>query len=188
MKNNFKSLLLILLIISSTNLSAQVYPPNQQLVFHQVADVAKQAYLSPITDPVFGSTVIRVTDQAAFNTYHQGLDTYHHYAKTQPWNSDGTMIKLQGWPSAILDGETYQFIKTVFPPGGHHTWSNTKPNIIYGTNNPNYDGNCIAQLDVNTNTTSLIRCFNEYSFVSLAMWQFNVEGLMERWKLLVMIL
>jgi len=109
---------------------------------------------------------VRVTDQATFNTHASNLGTYHHYAKNGAWNSDGTLIKCAGWPSAILDGETFEFIKTVWPPGGHHTWSHTQPNIIYGTNHPNYDGNCIAQLDVTTNTTTLVSCFNEYSFVS----------------------
>jgi len=154
----------------------QVYPPETQLVFNQMPNVSKPGYLAPITDPVFGTTVVRISDQAVFNTHHNGLITNHHYSKTQAWNSDGTMIKLRGWPSAILDGNTYQFIKTVTPPGGHHTWSNTKPNIIYGSNNPNYDGNCIAQLDVNTNTRSLIACFNQYSKVSMGDYEGNMSN------------
>lgn len=104
------------------------------------------------------------------------MSTYHQYAKNGAWNSDGTLIKCTGWPSAILDGETFEFIKTVNPPGGHHTWSHTQPNIIYGTNNPNYDGNCIAQLDVNTNTVTPVRCFNEYTFVSHGEWEGNMSN------------
>ncbi len=155
---------------------SQVYPPEEQLVYHQLSNTPKPAYLSPITDPVFGTTVTRITDQSTFNTYHNGLGVFHHYAKTQPWNSDGTLIKLEGWPSAILNGQTFEFIKTVNPSGGHHTWSNTQPNIIYGTNHPNYDGNCIARLDVDTNTRTLIQCFDQYEYVSHGEWEGNMSN------------
>jgi len=154
----------------------QVYPPQTQLVFDQMPNVSKPGYLAPITDPVFGSTVTRISDQAVFNTHQNGLGLVHQYAKNQTWNSDGSLIKLSGWPSAILDGQTYQFIKTVWPPGGHHTWSNLQPNLIFGTNHPNYDGNCIAQLDVNTNTTTLVHCFNEYEYVSYGLGEGNMSN------------
>lgn len=176
MKISSRFQLLVLLIISTTLSTAQVYPPDQQLVYNSMPNIAKPAYLAPITDPIFGTTVVRISDQTVFNTHYNGLSTYHHYSKSQSWNSDGTMIKLHGWPSAILDGNTYQFIKTVTPPGGHHTWSNTQPNIIYGSNNPNYDGNCIAQLDVSTNTRSLVACFNQYSTVSMGDWEGNISN------------
>lgn len=176
MKISSNFLLIIILIIISNAVIAQVYPPQQQLVFDQMPNIPKPGYLNPITDPTFGSTVVRIGDQSVFNTHHNGLDTYHHYAKNQAWNSDGTLIKLQGWPSAILDGQTHQFIKTVWPPGGHHTWANTQPNLIYGTNHPNYDGNCISQLDVTTNTQSLIHCFGEYEFVSHGEYEGNMSN------------
>lgn len=168
---------LFILLVCTVNISfSQTYPPQQQLVFDQMPIVPKPGYLVPMTDPTFGSTVIRVSDQAVFNTHSNGMTTVHQYAKSSPWNSDGTMIKLAGWSNAILDAQTYQVKYVTWLPGGHTTWSNTQPNIIYGTNHPNYDGNCIAQNDVTTNTTSLIFCFNEYDYVSYGEGEGNMSN------------
>ncbi len=177
MSNRSTLVYLIILLVFFANFAfSQAYPPQTQLVFDQMPNVAKPGYLSPITDPTFGSTVIRISDQAVFNTHSNGMSTYHQYAKGQPWNSDGTMIKLAGWSNAILDAQTYQVKHVTWLPGGHNTWANTKPNIIYGSNHPNYDGNCIAQNDVTTNTTSLVYCFNEYKYVSYGMGEGNMSN------------
>lgn len=172
-----KLILLVFLLVMSPLLFAQVYPPQTQLVFDQMPTIPKPSYLNPITDPTFGTTVIRVTDQAVFNTHHNGMGISHHYSKDQPWNSDGTLIKMDGWPSAILDAQTYQVVKTVNPLGGPHTWSNTQPNIIYGTNNPTGNKkNCISQLDVTTNTKTDIQCFSQYDYISYGYWEGNMSN------------
>ncbi len=84
------------------------------LVF-SVPQVSKLGYLAPITDPTFGTKIIRVANDMGLSTSPVvgtwGSDARHHYSKDQPWNSDGTLIALQnnGGPSQLyLDGETYQ--------------------------------------------------------------------------------
>ncbi len=176
MKTRIPVLLFILSLSCISTSFAQVYPPDVQLVFDQMPNIPKPAYLSPITDPTFGSIVTRISDQAVFNAHTSGMSPYHAYAKVQTWNSDGTKILLAGWPGALLDGETYEVIGDVWPPGGHYTWANTNPNIVIGSNNPNYDGNCIAQTDVNTNVTSLVHCFSEYEFVSHGAGEGNISN------------
>jgi len=88
------------------------------LVF-SVPGTPKPAYLVPVTEPTFGTTVTRIandpTRTASWSgppagTGTWGADARHHYSKDQPWNSDGTLMTLQnsGTPSDLyLDGETY---------------------------------------------------------------------------------
>jgi len=165
--------LLILILFIKIDTAAQVYPPDEQLTFQAKPSAGnKPAYLTPITDPTYKSKVVRITDQAVFDSKTPGMGTYHHYSKDQAWNSDGSLILLEGWPSAIIDGKTYEYKKFVNPPGGPHTWSNTQPDIIYGTNN----SNSIVKLNVSTNTTSIVRTFTEYTFVSYGEWEGNMSN------------
>lgn len=156
----------------SLNTEAQVYPPDQQLTFQSMPAVIKPAYLAPITDPTYKSKVVRITDQAVFESKTSGLGIWHHYSKDQAWNSDGSLILLEGWPSAILDGKTFEYIKFVNPQGGPHTWSNTQPDIVYGTNN----NNSIVKLNVTTNTLTTVKTFPEYTEVSYGAWEGNMSN------------
>ncbi len=170
------ALILILFNFFLNPLFGQVYPPQQQLVFDAMPLTPKPGYLSPITDPTFGTTVIRVTDRAVFDTHNTNSKTVHKYSKNQPWNSDGTLIHMDGWPGAILDPQTFQVIDMIRPPGGPSTWSNTQPNIMYGTNTSQFGDNCINQLDVTTKTYSTVQCFSQYQSVSYGAWEGNLSN------------
>ncbi len=171
-----KYLEVALLVFLTTTMYSQVYPPQQQLVFETMPSIPKPGYLSPITDPTFGTTVIRVTDRAVFDTHDPNSRTWHKYSKNQPWNSDGTLIHMGGWPGAVLDPQTYQVLDMVRPPGGPNTWSNTQSNIMYGTNKGGFGDNCIVQLDVNTNTYSAVSCFSQYTKVSYGEYEGNMSN------------
>ncbi|HEX8546400.1 MAG TPA: hypothetical protein VF691_05520, partial [Cytophagaceae bacterium] len=163
----------IWLLALGTNLSySQTYPPQKQLAVDAMPSVSKPAYLKPMVDPVFNTTIVRISDRSVFNSKHAGLDYFHHYAKNQPWNSDGTFIKLHGWPSAILDGNTFEYIKYITPPGGHTTWANTQPNIIYGAGNDNK----LRMLDISTNTATEIATFSDFTHVSYGSWESNMSN------------
>ena len=163
--------LILLLLLISFRLSGQFYPPETQLTYKQMPDnMPMRGYLVPFTDPVFGSKVIRVSDSLAFAPYSD--ETYHHYAKDQPWNSDGSLIMLSGWPSAILDGHTYELLHWVMPPGEHHTWSNTQPNLIYGIQPPK----SWVSVDATTGNPTILHVFTEYEIVSYGSWEGNMSN------------
>lgn len=147
------------------------YPPDATPTFEAMpAQVPMPAYLVPYTDPVFGTKVTRVADQLAMGSDKEVIA--HHYAKDQPWNSDGTLIQLSGWPSAILDGRTYAFLRWVMPPGDHHVWSNTKPNRIYGIQQPN----TWEWVDAGDGAVHPLRTFAEYTHVSLGEYEGNLSN------------
>jgi len=164
------SALLLLVSLFAAIISA-AYPPESQLTFYSMpADVPMPDYLVPYEDPVFGSTVTRVADKEAMESSKDVIA--HHYAKDQPWNADGSLIMLSGWPSAILDGETYEFLRWVMPPGEHHTWSNVDPKIIYGIQQPN----SWVKVDAVSGEATVIRTFSEYTTVSYGSWEGNLSN------------
>ena len=86
-----------------------------------VPQVPRPAYLQPITDPTFGTRIVRIADDSgrpvAWSDSAGGDGVWseisrHHFADDQPWNSDGTLLVLQnlaGRPHDIyLDGTTYR--------------------------------------------------------------------------------
>src|SRR5262245_22679752 len=67
-----------------------------------VPSVPKSGYLSPITDPVFNTTIIRIVGDAntTINFSQGGTGTWggdarQHYQSDQAWNSDGTLLALE---------------------------------------------------------------------------------------------
>lgn len=128
-------------------------------------------YLVAVKDSFFNTQITRITDTFFIRDSISKVAA-HQYAKNQPWNSDGTLIKLHGWPSAILDGKNYQFKKWIVPPSGHHVWSNIKPNIIYGIQ----DSNKLVSFNVYTNEIRLIHQFKKFKFVSLGEFEGNISN------------
>jgi hypothetical protein len=69
--------------LSAGGVFAQSYPPNTQLTRVEMpTHIARPAYLLPITDPLFGTKVTRISDQSALNSTEPRLA--HAYAKNQP--------------------------------------------------------------------------------------------------------
>lgn len=161
----------VILLLGASALLADSFPPEAQLVHVRMpVDVPMPAYLTPVVDPTFGTQITRVSDQRAMDSPRQVIA--HHYAKDQPWNADGSLISLSGWPSAILDGRTYRFLRWIMPPGEHHTWSNTDPAIIYGIQQPN----AFVSVNAESGLVTTLRVFDEYSAVSYGAHEGNLSN------------
>ncbi|MCF1191690.1 T9SS type A sorting domain-containing protein [Mangrovimonas sp. AS39] len=144
------------------NLLSQNYPPQENLnnidySAYQAPSSSLPGYLSEVTGSTYGNSITRVSDKGVFGTTSARLR--HNYAVDQVWNSDGSLIKLAGYPAAILDGETYEFLYWANIPS-YGRWSNTQPNIIYGTS-----GNKFVQYNVSTDQTTVLHTFSNYSSI-----------------------
>jgi hypothetical protein len=89
---------------------------------YSVPASAEPAYLAHVTDPTFGTTLLRIAPDSGMPTSPVsgtwGSDTRHHYSKDQPWSADGAFYCLEnrdgGSPSPlILDGHTFAPLLTV---------------------------------------------------------------------------
>jgi len=106
-------------VLDTCNANAASLITDPARVF-AVPQTGKPSYLSPVTEPTFHTTLTRIAGDPgqplswagpSSGTGTWGNDARHHYAKDQPWNSDGTLLVLQndGAPDPlILDGDTYQ--------------------------------------------------------------------------------
>jgi hypothetical protein len=125
------------------------------------------AYRQSIDEPNgLNTRITRISDQTAFNTTRQYLR--HHYAKNQPWNSDGTRVILAGDDeNPLLDGRTYQVLSSPTPPlkggtGSKSRWSHKDPNKMFKIN-----GNTWYTINVSANTQTTVRTFSNYSQLSM---------------------
>ena len=156
-----QSLLYIFLLLSSLTLTAQDYPEQEQLSTinyesYQTYTGDAPAYMEVNTNE-FGNEVIRISDATTFGTNGQNLR--HRYSLDQPWNSDGSLIKLAGYPAAILDGETNEFLYWANIPSSA-LWSNSNPVLMYGVS-----GNSIVSYDVTSNDRETLHTFSDYSYI-----------------------
>ncbi|MDX1277200.1 T9SS type A sorting domain-containing protein [Oceanihabitans sediminis] len=154
----------------SLNVKAQNYPEQILLSTvnyqpYQSPSGSLPGYLEPFTENLSGSTITRISDKDVFGTTSQKIR--HNYAKDQTWNSDGTLIKLAGYPAAILDGETFEFLYWRDIPS-YGRWANTEPNYMYGT-----PGNNFVKFNVLTNTKVTLRSFDEYDSIDFGFGEGN---------------
>ncbi|QRM90175.1 T9SS type A sorting domain-containing protein [Lacinutrix sp. WUR7] len=168
-KNRFKKFLhsrnlakasLFTFLAFNTNVNSQNYP-NQVLLStvnyqsYEAPTGEFPEYLEPFTENLSGSKITRISDKNVFGTTSQRIR--HNYAKDQTWNSNGSLIKLAGYPAAILDGETFDFLYWRDIPS-YGRWANTEPNYMYGT-----PGNQFVKFNVLDNTRVTLKTFSEYS-------------------------
>ena len=150
--------------------SGQNYPEDIPLLSinyedYQPPSGSTPEYLISFTESLSGNIVTRISDSQVFGTTSSNLR--HNYSSDQPWNSDGSLIKLAGYPAAILDGKTYEFkYWTSLPSTGK--WSNTQPNIIYGTG-----GKRFVSHNVVTNDATTLRSFDDYSSIDFGYGEGN---------------
>lgn len=82
--------------------------------------------LVPITDPVFGTRITRISDNLQ----------RHAYARQQPWSPGEKYLYLyypdDGNGHVILDGKTFAFIKKLSPGGSGATWINDAEMVSAG--------------------------------------------------------
>jgi hypothetical protein len=170
---SYRSLLTALVVTVSTintNLIAQDYPAATLLSSvnyepYEAPTTGIPEYLESFTESLSGSLVTRISDKVEFGTTSQRLR--HNYSRDQTWNKDGSLIKLAGYPAAILDGETFEFLFWRDIPG-YGRWANTESNYMYGVS-----GNQFRKFNVLTNTTETLRTFTDYSSVDFGYGEGN---------------
>jgi hypothetical protein len=127
---------------------------------YSVPAAAQPAYLKPIIDPTFGSSVRRITPDPGVSTAPVsgtwGSDTRHHYSKDQPWSADGAFYRLEnragGSPSPlILDGRTFAPLFSVPSSAGlwDHRWHPAKAHA-HELINVNSSGTELSWVDAQT--------------------------------------
>jgi hypothetical protein len=134
--------------------------------------VPRPEYLKPFTDSVFGTTVIRLSDRAAFGSNLQELR--HLYSKNQPWNADESYLLLNyKYPAALLNGRSYKFVRWVRQPS-QSVWSNINPSIMYGTI---ANSNQFVKLDIaKSDNYTILRKFREYDRIDFGQWNGNLSN------------
>lgn len=145
--------------------SAASYPADTTLTAKAMPATPRPGYLSPTTDPVFGTTVTRVSDGAAFRSLSSYLRNV--YAKISAWNSDGSRLLLgYGSPGQLLDGNTYKRVGTV-PYAPSAVWSNTRPDVLFSVS-----GNKLLQIAASSGAVTTLRTFPGLDRISIS----NGEG------------
>ena len=157
------ALLFTLPMLSGT---AQTYPEITSLDKVDEQSLSRPGYLKTAKEPTYGTYITRIGDQKGLNSTQRELA--HFYAKQQPWNRDGSKILLMGNPGILLDGETYKKIGELTVPRRELiTWSNTDPNILFASQNPNK----FSKIDVNSGKVTVLRTFSEFDKVSYGNYQ-----------------
>lgn len=151
-------------------MTAQNFPPSTELtIVPYEAPNSFPNYLEEFTDETFNTRVMRITDEDLFNTVEPNLR--HNYAKDQPWNANGTLIKLSGYPAAILDAFTFKFLFWLNPPNGEFFWSNTNAQRIFGMQN-----NTFVRQNVFSQEITPIRTFTDVDEVLLGRYEGNFSN------------
>ena len=137
--------------------------------------IEKPGYLETITDPTFGTKIIRIVGNPGDTIPNpnneptlKGLrwpseQLRHGYSKRQPWNCNQTMIYLDrlsvGSSKKLwLDGETYHVLFSRVKPASRVRWSNIEPHIMYYITDSH-----IGKWDVVKDTTHTIVTYSGYS-------------------------
>lgn len=124
--------------------------------------LAKPATGASYLDPVFGTTIMRLTDAAAQRA--EGFVCY--YSKLDPFNADETKILIyrRGGQWLIYSRENHTLRRA--PVKNSQTdaqprWHPTQANLLFW-----FDANKIMQYDFSTGRTAIVHTFPAYQFVT----------------------
>ncbi len=164
-------------------------------------DIAKPALKGKYVDREFGKEVFRITDRINQNDdpkvdskgNKRTRGNAHPYPKTQAWNSDMTMFRLN---YRLYDAQTMDelpitsgtnSLSTLYGINGslnEKKWSSTSPNVFYGVsngsgaNNGNFKKGTINRV-TNTIQYDLVKSFasDEYTFdrFTLGKYEGNID-------------
>lgn len=112
-----------------------------------------------VRDPVFNSTIIRLTDSR-----EAGLEgAFPDYSKRQAWNCDETILMLRSGSgqTLLLDGRNYEYINTLEIGGEDLFWHPTDPQILLY--NPD---NTLREYNIRTGEDRIIHKFAEFDFAN----------------------
>ena len=118
-----------------------------------------------VVDPVFGTTIMRITDPSQYPRQDR---IRHFYSKSEPFNADGTRAVLAGSTGVTLLYDT----KTWEPLGTLHVvtsdpeiqWHPTDPNRFYFMSFAGNSRNVRAmyEYDIRSGKRTLLRDFKRY--------------------------
>ena len=142
--------------------------------------LAKPAYLVPITDPVFGTKITRITGNPgetipAINDEVWAEEQLRHgYSKRQPWNCDQSMIFLDRHsPELWLDGDTYEVLFTKNKPGSSVRWSQTEPEIMYYISSSDSGNSVVGKWNVISDEQETVVTLTGYTQVTFGKGEGN---------------
>jgi hypothetical protein len=169
------TLLLAGLVLAATA-HAAAYPPDSTLGSGlgpgKPPDIPRPGYLKPIVDPVFGTSVVRITRLAPLNSKRPIVR--HAYSKVQPWNSDQSLLMIGSFqPRLILNGDTYRQL-SLFESPTDATWSNVDPRRVYGVSGARFGFSDLGAAD--PEAFNVLHRFAGYRRVSLGFGEGNLSN------------
>jgi hypothetical protein len=154
------------------NAPAATYPPQTTLGYGKPPEISRPGYLDPITDPVFGTRVVRITKPLPGGAKRPIVR--HVYSKIEPWNSDESLLLIGSvYPYLLLDGHTFQRLGRVSAPS-EAVWANTQPSRVYGVSRDRFGFIDLAAADPDA-FQPLVR-FPRYAYVSLGFGEGNLSN------------
>jgi hypothetical protein len=128
---------------------------------YQVPAIARPALGLPVTDPTFGSVVMRISDPSMGSS----LGYRHEYTRLTAFNATGTsvvLINMSTFDYQVIDVATGAVLRTI-PTCGNDpsmTWSRSDPDrLIY------FCANAIWTYQVSTDTATTLMSFPGYAAV-----------------------
>ena len=147
----------------------------------------KPPYLQPMTDPIFGTTITRIsgdpgTPMKNISGGIWGNVSRHQYSTRSAWNADMSLIWLSnndnGTPSSsiFLDGNTYQPLFALEPPSSGTAdvvWHNTDPSTMVVAHD-----DTLEYWNVRTGAITVLHKFTGYTNLKFGPWKgnFSLDG------------
>ena len=149
--------------------------PAPQFITNQPPQIrlARPAYLQPASLPSLGTSIIRISDAAAFGS---GQRYYrHYYSKQQPWNCDGTSLILSMDTRRVyfLDGRTFAWQRIATKVPEYPKWSNSDPDTMYGVSggaNPKF-----VKYTPSTDSSQTLKTFSGFSNMWLGIGEGSIS-------------
>jgi hypothetical protein len=142
--------------------------PNDHTV-RPAPNIPAPALHQTIKDPVFGTSVTRITDPVQL----PGLTRIrHYYSKSDPFNADGTRAIMFGSNGSawLYDAHTWKPIKQLRVGGSDPEiqWHPTDPNQFYfmGRAGNSRDVRGMYRYDIRSDSKTLLRDFSDYDVAS----------------------
>jgi hypothetical protein len=141
------------------------YPADGSLSLVTTPNLARPAYLSPLSDPTWGTTTTRISNTAG---------TRHAYSRISAWNSDGSRLLLGfNYPARMLDGRTYADLGAFYQISGA-IWANTDPNKLFGVDAQG-NGNRLYSQNATSGSLTTLHSFTGYSYITIGDWEGGVD-------------
>jgi hypothetical protein len=149
-------------------LLADVRAPTEGGPGHELRpapNVPRPALHQPFVDPVFGTTLVRITDPSQVKGVNR---VRHYYSKMNPFNADESRAILFGGDGGkvLYDTATWEPVKSlrVVSSDPEIQWHPSDPHLFYymdfAGNSPNV--RAMYRYDIRTDQRTLLRDFSEY--------------------------